>query len=78
MHPLCADLTFQNLGQVRYMIALDQVSNLGGSKNLYVQGGGATDDDSGFAGFLAEVMVEPSFQAFYFFGGKSIPIAPLF
>ena len=39
------------------MIAVDQVGNLGGSKNLYVEGGDATDDESGFAGFLAEVMV---------------------
>eukprot|EP00579_Thalassiosira_antarctica_P001137 CAMPEP_0201866898 /NCGR_PEP_ID=MMETSP0902-20130614/1321_1 /ASSEMBLY_ACC=CAM_ASM_000551 /TAXON_ID=420261 /ORGANISM="Thalassiosira antarctica, Strain CCMP982" /LENGTH=872 /DNA_ID=CAMNT_0048391945 /DNA_START=21 /DNA_END=2639 /DNA_ORIENTATION=+ len=60
LHPLRADLTFQNLGQVRGMIAVDQVGNLGGSKNLYVQGGDATDGENGFAGFLSEVMVELS------------------
>ena len=44
------------------MIAVDQVGNLGRGKTLYVQGGetSASDDDSGFAGFLAEVMVELS------------------
>ena len=53
MHPLRADLTFQNLGQVRSMIAVDQVSNLGGSgyKNMYMQGGEATDGGGGFAAF---------------------------
>jgi len=60
LHPLRADLTFQNLGQVRGMIAVDQVANLGGSKNLYVHGGAATDGESGYAGFLSEVIVELS------------------
>jgi len=60
LHPIRSDLTFQNLGEVRGMISVDQVGNLGGSKNLYVQGGDATDGNAGFAGFLAELMVELS------------------
>ncbi|KAL7486469.1 hypothetical protein ACHAW6_012068 [Cyclotella cf. meneghiniana] len=57
LHPLRADLTFQNLGTVRGMIAVDQVGNLGGGKNFYVQGGEST---GGFGGFLGQVMVELS------------------
>jgi nicastrin len=53
--PMRADLTFQNLGAVRGMIAVDQVGNLGGGKNFYVQGGESTGE---FAGFMAQVMVE--------------------
>ncbi|KAL7533159.1 hypothetical protein ACHAXR_005073 [Thalassiosira sp. AJA248-18] len=60
LHPPRADLTFQNLGEVRGMIAVDQVGNLGGTKNLYVQGGEDTDGGNGFASFLSEVMVELS------------------
>lgn len=62
LHPLRADLTFQNLGQVRGMIAVDQVGNLGGSgyKNMYVQGGEATDGGDGFAAFLSNTMIELS------------------
>jgi len=61
LRPMRADLTFQNLGEVSGMIAVDQVGNLGGTKNLYVQGGDATDangNGDGTAGFLAEVLVE--------------------
>ena len=42
------------------MIAVDQVGNLGGTKNAYVQGGDATDGGGGYAGFLSGVMVELS------------------
>lgn len=41
------------------------MANLGGTKNLYVQGGDATDangDGDGTTGFLAEVLVELSAQ----------------
>ena len=57
LNPTRADLTFQNLGEVRGMISVDQVGNLGGSKNMYVQGGEATDGGSGFATFLSEAMI---------------------
>jgi nicastrin len=60
LHPLRADLTFANLGGVRGMIAVDQVGNLGGTKDAYVQGGDATDGGGGYAGFLSSVMVELS------------------
>lgn len=62
LHPLRADLTFQNINNLRGMIAVDQVGNLGGGKTLYVHGGekSATNAHDGFAGFLAEVMVELS------------------
>ena len=62
LHPLRADLTFQNINNLRGMIAVDQVGNLGGGKTLYVHGGekSATNAQDGFAGFLAEVMVELS------------------
>jgi nicastrin len=60
LHPLRADLTFANIGRVRGMIAVDQVGNLGGSKNTYVQGGDATDGGGGYANFLSGVMVELS------------------
>ena len=56
-NPLRADLTFQNLGAVRGMIAVDQVGNLGGGKNMYIQGGETTGD---FGGFLGQVMAELS------------------
>jgi len=59
-HPLRQDLTFQNLGEIRGMIAVDQVANLGGTKNMYVQGGEKTDNGAGFASFLSEVMIELS------------------
>lgn len=59
--PLRADLTFQNLDGVRGMIAVDQVGNLGGNKNLYVQGGGSTSD---FGGFIAQVMAELSTEKY--------------
>ena len=62
LYPLRADLSFQNLGNVRGLIAVDQVGNLGGGKTLYVQGGetSVSNGENGFAGFLAEVMVELS------------------
>ena len=60
LHPLRQDLTFQNLGEVRGMIAVDQVGNLGGTKNMYVHGGQKTDGGSGFATFVSEVLVELS------------------
>ena len=56
-NPLRTDLTFQNLGAVRGMIAVDQVGNLGGGKNMYIQGGETTGD---FGGFLGQVMAELS------------------
>lgn len=55
--PLRADLSFMNLGEVRGMIAVDQVGNVGGGKKLYVQGGESTGD---FGGFIAQVMAELS------------------
>lgn len=60
LEPLRADLTFQNLGSIRGMIAVDQVGNLGGAKDMYVQGGEATDGGAGFASFLSNVLVELS------------------
>jgi hypothetical protein len=42
------------------MIAVDQVGNLGGTRNAYVQGGDATDGGGGYAAFLSEVMLELS------------------
>ena len=58
LNPLRTDLTFQNLGDIRGMIAVDQVGNLGGGKTLYVQGG--TNAENGFDAFLSEVMIELS------------------
>ena len=60
-NPLRADLTFQNLGAVRGMIAVDQVGYLGGSKTLYVQGGERTSD---FGGFLGQVMSQLSTEKY--------------
>ncbi|KAL7466700.1 hypothetical protein ACHAXS_006987 [Conticribra weissflogii] len=62
LNPLRADLSFQNLGKIRGMIAVDQVGNLGGEKDFYVQGGqnSVANGDGGFEGFLAEVMLELS------------------
>jgi len=61
LNPLRTDLTFQNLGDIRGMIAVDQVGNLGGGKNLYVQGG----TENGFDAFLSEVMIELSANGEY-------------
>ena len=36
LRPKNADLTFQNLGTIRGMIAVDGVENLGGGKDLYM------------------------------------------
>lgn len=58
LNPLRTDLSFQNLGDIRGMIAVDQVGNLGGGKNLYVQGG--NNAENGFDAFLSEVMIELS------------------
>ena len=58
LNPLRTDLTFQNLGDIRGMIAVDQVGNLGGGKNFYVQGGNSAEN--GFDAFLSEVMIELS------------------
>jgi len=63
LRPARGDLTFQNLGAVRGMIAVDQVGNLGGSKDLYVlrgKDGDGDGDDGGFAAFLSQVAVELS------------------
>jgi len=62
LNPLRADLSFQNLGGIRGMIAADQVGNLGGEKSFYVQGGknSVANGDGSFEGFLAEVMLELS------------------
>ena len=60
LHPLRQDLTFQNLGTVRGMIAVDQVGNLDQTKNMYVQGGEKTDGGAGVATFLSEVMIQLS------------------
>ena len=60
LHPLRSDLTFQNLGSIRGMIAVDQVGALGGTKNMYVHGGETTDGGAGMAAFLSNVMVELS------------------
>ncbi|KAL9186946.1 hypothetical protein ACHAXT_010666 [Thalassiosira profunda] len=60
LHPTRADLTFQNLGDVRGTIAVDQVANLDGGRKMYVQGGDGTDGGNGFAGFLSETMIELS------------------
>ena len=65
LHPLRADLTFQNLGAVQGMIAVDQVANLGNSKNMYVHGGESTDGGAGLAGFLSEVLIELSADGEY-------------
>ncbi len=58
LNPLRSDLTFQNLGDIRGMIAVDQVGNLGGGKTLYVQGG--NNAENGFDAFMSEVMIELS------------------
>jgi len=63
LNPLRTDLTFQNLGDIRGMIAVDQVGNLGGGKNLYVQGG--ANAENGFDAFLSEVMIELSANGEY-------------
>ncbi|KAL7430144.1 hypothetical protein ACHAXH_003793 [Discostella pseudostelligera] len=60
LHPLRSDLTFQNLGTIHGMIAVDQVGALGGSKNMYVHGGETTDGGAGMAAFLSNVVVELS------------------
>ncbi|EJK77240.1 hypothetical protein THAOC_00937 [Thalassiosira oceanica] len=65
LHPLRADLTFQNLGAVQGMIAVDQVANLGNSKNMYVHSGESTDGGAGLAGFLSEVLIELSADGDY-------------
>ncbi|KAL7442786.1 hypothetical protein ACHAXM_008415 [Skeletonema potamos] len=61
LNPLRSDLTFQNLGDIRGMIAVDQVGNLGGGKTLYVQGG----NENGFDAFMSEVMIELSANGEY-------------
>ena len=38
LRPSRADLTFQNVGMIRGMIAVDGVENLGGGKDLYMPG----------------------------------------
>lgn len=63
LNPLRTDLTFQNLGDIRGMIAVDQVGNLGGEKYLYVQGG--NNAENGFDAFLSEVMIELSADGEY-------------
>lgn len=63
LNPLRADLTFQNLGDIRGMIAVDQVGNLGGEKYLYVQGG--NNAQNGFDAFLSEAMIELSANGEY-------------
>jgi nicastrin len=63
LSPLRTDLTFQNVGDIRGMIAVDQVGNLGGAKKLYVQGGHSAEN--GFDAFLSEVMIELSANGEY-------------
>jgi len=63
LNPLRTDLTFQNLGDIRGMIAVDQVGNLGGEKYLYVQGGNIAEN--GVDAFLSEVMIELSANGEY-------------
>ena len=48
-------------GDIRGMIAVDQVGNLGGGKTLYVQGG----NENGFDAFMSEVMIELSANGEY-------------
>ena len=38
LHPSRADLTFQNVGVICDMNAVDRVENLGGGKDLYMPG----------------------------------------
>ena len=71
LNPLRTDLTFQNIGNIRGMIAVDQVGNLGGSKNLYVQGGNIAEN--GFDAFLSEVMIELSANGDYTAQASSAP-----